>query len=749
MKKKTIQRCISMVMVCVILPGLFTGCGRSKETGSTLTVNFEHSYTSEELEVGNGSDTSIALLAGDLLVLHCYDRADKSETYYSYTPGDGEVKELQFDFMESLQEGDTWNISAAAPNAEGGVTILFDGYRYETNAEGEKEFKRLGKTLECYDSQMKLLESEKVDDDLSFQNITLAQDGTYYASQYDIEAGKEIIYTLDEHFQIIKEVASIRTDGFIFISALKDGIYVTHPDHSGIRMECGKLNETTGKIETVEIEGMPQRMDRAVVSTANDQALYLYDETSVYEIRPGEAVCEEVLNWSNSDFMGEKVEGVYQLSDGRFALTYRNASDNGEVWILSPREGADPNIISLATLGLPEELNYAVTQYNRSQDKNRIVIYDYSQFDAPGRPNEAGLVKFKTDMTSGIVADIINTDGIPYESFCNKGIFMDLTDYMRDMTEDKYFTNFFQSLAFGDKLYRIGFDLEVSTMLAKTEFVGDAGGKTLDEMQEIMEGLPEDMDAYQEMTKGAVLDSLVTKHLEAFIDRDTGSCNFDSPGFVELLAYCDQFDLEDSADDQYDEFFWYVNDEVLFYPQQIWNVKDSYQDRFIYFNDTPVTMFGLPVVQEEDNGGRFETDLALAICSESKVKEECWQFFEMMLSDDFQMNMTRALPVSKTAFDALAQEQMIPIEPDENGNEPYHILTPEGQYTYSTPPMPQSYVDEIKTYISNIRYSSYYDAYVYNIVEEEAEKLFAGDQTAQQAADMIQKRASLYLSEQG
>ncbi|MDE6004523.1 MAG: hypothetical protein K2G88_03960, partial [Oscillospiraceae bacterium] len=60
----------------------------------------------------------------------------------------------------------------------------------------------------------------------------------------------------------------------------------------------------------------------------------------------------------------------------------------------------------------------------------------------------------------------------------------------------------------------------------------------------------------------------------------------------------------------------------------------------------------------------------------------------------------------------------------------------------------QADIDNIKNYITGVTDTTYYNEQIYNIIREEAEKFFAGDQTAQTAVEMIQSRASLYLSEQ-
>ena len=51
-------------------------------------------------------------------------------------------------------------------------------------------------------------------------------------------------------------------------------------------------------------------------------------------------------------------------------------------------------------------------------------------------------------------------------------------------------------------------------------------------------------------------------------------------------------------------------------------------------------------------------------------------------------------------------------------------------------------------YVQNINTCYYYDETVYNILWEEMQMVLAGDQTPEEAAKMIQIRASIYLSEQ-
>ena len=63
--------------------------------------------------------------------------------------------------------------------------------------------------------------------------------------------------------------------------------------------------------------------------------------------------------------------------------------------------------------------------------------------------------------------------------------------------------------------------------------------------------------------------------------------------------------------------------------------------------------------------------------------------------------------------------------------------------------MSKEEVESCKEFILNIDSPVQYDNKVYEIVEEEAQSYFEGKQTAQEAADMMQNRIQIYISEQG
>ena len=476
--------------------------------------------------------------------------------------------------------------------------------------------------------------------------------------------------------------------------------------------------------------------------------------------------CEEVINWINSDFIGENVNQVIQLEDGRFILTesdYTSNTTTSNVWILNerdPKEFENVQLISLATLYMPSELNKAVNNFNRTHTDYRIGVMNYEQYNTDA-DYEAGLKQFENDMTSGIMADIICMSYMPYERYANKGLLMDFSDYISQLSPDEYFTNFFDSLRYGEKLYRIGFSYNVSTLEAKTDNVNGKNGLSLQEFSDLIANLPAGTEAFSEMTKDSALSELATTFLTNFIDVNTGACTFNSPEFVKLLELCNSYpsseddsrqDWEQEEWEKYwaEESYQYINDKTLFREATISDIKSYLQEKTQYFGDADVTLVGGPTNTEGSNGGKFMPDYTISASANSVFTNQIWEFCQQLLSEDAQESLSWSLPVSKKAFDKAASNALKPdTYIDEDGKEveiPYTIWR--GDEEVEVPLPTQADVDAIKTYIENIKETMYYNEQIYNIVYEEAQKYFSGDQTAQAAADMIQSRASIYLSEQ-
>ncbi|MDE5563896.1 MAG: hypothetical protein K2I93_01970, partial [Oscillospiraceae bacterium] len=544
MKKSTMQRTMASAMTAALLVTVLTGCGSSgggstsfekNGKGSTLEVSLDHSYSSEQLKFDDMPNIGGITPINDKFLVVSYDENYENEIFRLYNPEDGSVTEADLSYPGTLPENGDSYMTGGFTNSQGGFTCLHRAYVSGEDENGDYQYEDLGLIIANYDDTLKLIDSKKLDttEELNFNNIIMKPEGGYYANGWD-ENGNSVFYILDDEFKEVGKVdGSFQYINNIF-TAKDNSIYVTYQDMEW-NEKFAKLNTESNKLEEIAVEGLPQWYNNTFLSATDDYTLYISDSTAVYGVNLTNGTCEEVINWVNSDFMGDYVNSVNQLPDGRFILISNDMDyKKSEIWVLSPRDPEELKnikLISLATLYLPSSLSSAINQFNRSNDEYRIAVVDYEKYNTDDN-YEAGLEKLKSDMTAGVVADLICTSNIPYESFCNKGVFTDLTDKVNGLSSDEYFTNVFDTFKYGDKLYQMGFAFQINTLEAKTEHVGENGGISLADFTKLVTELPNGMTSFSEMTKSSALYSLVTNNLVAFTDVKNGTCNFNTPEFV-------------------------------------------------------------------------------------------------------------------------------------------------------------------------------------------------------------------------
>ena len=772
MAHKTIFRAFAALMTAALTASLFTGCAGKLDRGvknGAVAVSLDHSYSSEEVKVDGIESLGGFIDTGSAILMATYHEG--KETIYRYHEDTGAVDQLDLHYFSTLGKDDEGNISSWFQTPEGGVGFLFNGYHMEELDDGDFDYKDLGFTVETYDKDLNFIDSRSIppsDDGTGFGNIISIPDGRFLGDTWDQNSGQQTLTIFDADLKVVDTINS-DAQYFQHLGTLADGrIYCTYED-SDWNTSYGLIDLETKTIQPLTIEGLPQWTNTIVTGKDGKYDLYMTDSTSVYGVSLSEGKCEEVVNWLNSDFLGDTVNSFAQLSDGRFLIATneteyagKEGGGSGDVhlWALSPRdpkEFENVKMISMAALYPDNTVMNAVNRFNRSNSEYRIAVADYSK-DA-SEENDP-IERLQNDLTSGIVADLICVNGLPFESLANKGIFADLTPYYDKLDKDKYFSNFFDALAYGDKHYRFAFSFSVSALEGKTSLIGETGPRTVAEFNELIAQRPSGCEAFEEMTKDSAMYLLISSNMQSFIDVNTGECHFDTPEFIALLEHCNSYDAEytdrsDMSDSEWEKYwaeeeFKYINDKVLLYSVYFNSLRDDYMDRMTRFDDEPVSLIGISAAGSGGNGGMFQPSGAMAISAKTEYMDQCWAFFESMLSDDYQTSLSWGFPVSRTAFDKLVEEAKEPQSyPDESGKMvPIDTTIWRGGEEIKIPEMPQSFADEIKSYIEGITVTSYYDEKVYNIIEEECGKFFSGDQSAQQAASMIQSRASLYLSEQ-
>ena len=516
------------------------------------------------------------------------------------------------------------------------------------------------------------------------------------------------------------------------------------------------------------------------IYTGSQKYIFYYDNgDSLYGFNKETKAGEKILSWSAANINKDELMFFTFLEDGRIVAMTRSWGMNGndmtmELAILTETDASvlkDKVTLTYATQYLGYEERNKIIDFNKSSDKYRIEIKDYSEFNT-AEDYKAGLTKLNTEIAAGNVPDILNVSGLPIQQYGAKGLLEDLWPYIDndpDLGRDAIMENVFKAAEQDGKLYQVFSTFSIQTVVGATKVVGDRMSWTLDDLQAALATMPEGCTIFGEGdTKAGMLSYVLAQNMDAFVDWSTGQCSFDSEDFISLLEFCNSFPLEydwNNVDwEEYeDDNTRVMNGKQMLLNAYLYDLGDSLQMYEVVFNGD-YSFIGFP--QEDGSvGSSFSLGNGIAMSSTCKDKEGAWSFMREYLMpqyanvDEEYMIGGYNLSTNKADFEKMVEMAMKKeYQLDENGNQ---VLDENGQpievpkYTYGFNDLTvgvyattQEQYDQFMALYNAIDSISTYDENIYNIVNEVAGGYFNGDKTVQDTAKQIQDRVTLYVNEQ-
>ena len=159
-----------------------------------------------------------------------------------------------------------------------------------------------------------------------------------------------------------------------------------------------------------------------------------------------------------------------------------------------------------------------------------------------------------------------------------------------------------------------------------------------------------------------------------------------------------------------------------------------------------VTFIGYPV--SSGNGSVINANSSYAITAKAKNPDGAWEFLKYFLSDDYQNNASN-FPVKLSAYDALKEQaKEKPFYTDENGNKvEYENTYWIGESSVDIGVNTDADNEKLMNLITSASTTYQYDTDLMKIITEEAAAYFSGQKSLDETADIIQNRASIYISE--
>lgn len=503
---------------------------------------------------------------------------------------------------------------------------------------------------------------------------------------------------------------------------------------------------------------------------------YYQNGDSIYGYKAGAAEGEKIFSWIDSDINRSNMEFFSFLPDGRVVVVTREwQSDNSkvELAIMTATDRSqlpEKTTLTYATMYLGYDVRSQIIEFNKTSDKYRIEVRDYSEF-ATAEDSSAGLTRLNTEIVAGNVPDMLETSSIPLRQYAAKGLLEDLWPFIEGDTDiggrAGVMEHVLNAAEQDGKLYEIFTNFAIRTVAGPKNIVGDRMSWTLADLQEALAKMPEGCAIFgQTDTKTDMLSNVMAQNADSFVDWSTGQCRFDSEDFKSLLAFCNSFpaeyDWENSQDEWEDPYTRIISGKQMltsvYFSQLRW---DFLENDGLFKSQGGAAFIGYP---REDGGvgSGFTTNGGVAMSAACKDKEGAWSFMRTRLlsqsTDEESARYWSNFPVNKADFDKMVEEAMtVQYEQDENGQP---LLDENGQpieiketwwisddLQLEQGAVTQEQYDRFMALYNAVDSVYYFDEAIYDIVADMAGAYFAGDRSLDDTAAQIQSRVTLYVNE--
>ena len=401
---------------------------------------------------------------------------------------------------------------------------------------------------------------------------------------------------------------------------------------------------------------------------------------------------------------------------------------------------SEPVMLKIATLN-SLYLTNMVLSFNRSNNDVKIEIVDYSIYNTSYDDN-TGATKMIADIVAGKVPDIYDLTNLPVDRYVAKNMLMDLYEFIDSDSEIKrenYLENILSACERDGKLFELIPWYFISTVVGRTEDVGDNIGWTYNEFKQIVDSMSNMRPFSLSFTRYDFLKCALFLNTSELIDWSSGNCYFDSDYFIDILEFSST--LPDKQD-----IFWDNESQDVFGGKQLLmyyelNLINSVNTiRSLYHGD--ITFKGFPA--SEGSGNVIITYLSLGISSASPHKNEAWNFVKEFLAEGYQNTIPlrcAMLPLMKSSLDKV-------MEAHRNQVATWNGILITGGLELKTYKEPDYDIPKAYELIYSADRVMRVDSDLMNIVLEDAEFFFANDKSAEEVARIIQNRVQIYVSEQ-
>ena len=452
-----------------------------------------------------------------------------------------------------------------------------------------------------------------------------------------------------------------------------------------------------------------------------DGTFLLADSDGLSSIELATGKVQTIASWRE---LGAKpsVSQIFRTEDGYVLFSPNEEAVSLVLW--KAGAGDEKQVLTLAVAAdcpVWYEFTQLFENFNLSQEQYRIdyTVYSDSKYYEDGEPMDV----LRTQIMAGDSPDLFAfySDGNQAPPLLAHSVCADLRALLPDVTEDTLLPGLFDLLTQEGALYELPLMVRVDTLVFPSNLI-DHAGVTLSDLEAAREKMPSDwvpVDSWN--TPGNLFGLTAPFCIGRFTDRETGTCNFETQEFLDILDWCKNWGGDGSTPAAPEKTLvklgWISSLSWLASREEI--AKE-------WFDGAGYTYAGYPV---GSGGSAYLVLTSLGVSTSCRNLDGAKAFLEYCFSSAQENGLPANMQLLR---EELAQYKL--------GNRTDWYGNPESI----------SDADEAKflELLNSVTVLEGMDAALEDILCEEANAYFAGTVTAEQAAKTIQSRASVYLLEQ-
>ena len=393
----------------------------------------------------------------------------------------------------------------------------------------------------------------------------------------------------------------------------------------------------------------------------------------------------------------------------------------GEMYADAQANGALPYSATM-------ELLDAIVRFNNTDPQYKIEVVPITY------ANEQERDRVMIDLATRTDLDLLDTSFLP-DNTLDSGLLADMLpmiDADESISREDFIEPLFALMTQKGGLYEYTARFTLLTITTHPELYPGRENWTVENIEAIIQAHPEMEPLWHSYDRELITTLFCWAATAEFIDRETATCFFDSPAFVHWLELMKA--LPNGGQYSEDPKLMNICYDLAF--------NAGHQEKYMMKGDYVVA--GFP--ETEGTGsyylklgsspdawrGTMGANTRIGIMAASSKQAGAWRFVRMLMEGANEISLSQGIPVFKQSF-----ERALEAEISDDFDERFQIeyFTAEDaeklrQQVYGTTKM----VDIDETLI--------------RILREEINRYYEGQVTAEEAANAIQARARIYVSEQ-